>query len=78
MLKLRSFFKKLNCLASSAFPLFQVKSKTRLNTRILRLNFLSDLAKGQGRRQNFFQGRAIRMERVLTNKNGRTFEICEV
>ena len=39
-------FKELNCLAPSAPPLHQVKSKIRLNARILMLNFLSDLARG--------------------------------
>ena len=38
-LKFRSHFRKLNCLAPSALPLLQVKSKMRLNARILSLNF---------------------------------------
>ena len=48
LLKFRSNFKELNCLAPSAplSLLLQVKSKIRLYAHILRLNFLSDLAKG--------------------------------
>ena len=44
--KIQNYFKKLNCLATSTPPLLQIKSKIRLNARILRLNFLSDLARG--------------------------------
>ena len=46
LLKFKSYLKELSCFAPSAPlpPLLQVKSKIRLNARVLKLNFLSYLA----------------------------------
>ena len=47
LLKFRNHFKELNFLAPSALlPSLQVKFEIRLNARILKKYFLSDLAKG--------------------------------
>ena len=47
LLKPRGQFQRIKLLSTFSPPsLLQVKSKTRLNARILRINFLSDLVKG--------------------------------